>query len=132
MRRSPSSVASARSGSRARNAGPSLFPQHADQPRGPGFQLVEQIGRYPVAGVHDDIRLRDLVPHLRGQVARAPRDVGIGNQQQPHTVILRYRCRALAGLAARFGARFAGIDRVIGTGRADIRAGVVAFSGARS
>ena len=56
----------------------------SDQPNAPRFELIDQLRRDPIAGMHDDVCACDFVPHLRGQVACAFGDMGIGNQQQSH------------------------------------------------
>ena len=60
--------------------GPVVVAPTCHHPGGPGFQLVEQLGHHPVAGVHDHIRVGDLIPHPRGQAASPSRDMGIGDQ----------------------------------------------------
>ena len=52
--------------------------------RGPRLERIEQRGLDPVARMNDHVGAVDLVPQPFGQVTCPLRDVGIGDEQQPH------------------------------------------------
>lgn len=55
-----------------------------DQPPSPSLELIEQPDVDPVARMDDDVGAIDLVPHRGRQRPRSGRDVGVGQQQEPH------------------------------------------------
>ena len=55
-----------------------------DEPTCPRLEYIEKCGLDPVARVNDDVGAVDLVPHPFGQVTGPLRDVGVGDEQQPH------------------------------------------------
>ncbi|EUA43373.1 phosphodiesterase, MJ0936 family domain protein [Mycobacterium xenopi 3993] len=79
VKRTPSRMTSARSGSRERNVARRCFPN--TPPAGaPELRLRRGVAGLSSPGVHHDIGCGDLVPHPCGQVTSPLRDVGIGEQ----------------------------------------------------